>query len=238
MKNKIKNFIIFSLAFIICTAVGTVSHEYGHIGAARYFGYETKLHFASMNWHGEKEDKIRNRVEEIVKANKQAIKNNEEFPDKAEYDNLINQYQKESLWIWLGGPIQTMLTGTIGLIILFFRRNQIKEFGLKIFDWIAVFLSLFWLREIANLSMGLVVEIFSPNGKIFGGDEYVISISLGLWEGTIPILFGALGLIVSVFIVFWVVPRILRLNFILSGLFGGVCGWCIWMYWLGPVLLP
>ncbi len=32
------------------TVVGTLSHEYGHIVVAKYLGYETKLHYGSMNY--------------------------------------------------------------------------------------------------------------------------------------------------------------------------------------------
>ena len=38
------------LAFVVCTVLGTLSHEFGHIVVAKCLGYETTLHYASMNW--------------------------------------------------------------------------------------------------------------------------------------------------------------------------------------------
>ncbi len=45
-----KNFILLSLTFILFTVLGTLTHEGGHIAAAKYYGYETTLHYSSMNY--------------------------------------------------------------------------------------------------------------------------------------------------------------------------------------------
>ena len=45
----IKHLIYFSLGFVLFTIIGTVSHEYGHIIVAKSLGYETTLHYGSMN---------------------------------------------------------------------------------------------------------------------------------------------------------------------------------------------
>jgi hypothetical protein len=55
----IKSLFILTIVFILFTAIGTVSHEYGHISVAKIYGYETSLHYGSMNYYpkGYSEDK-------------------------------------------------------------------------------------------------------------------------------------------------------------------------------------
>ena len=203
MKIYFKYLLILTLTFIVFTAIGTVSHEFGHILVAKYFGYETTLHFSSMS-----------------------------------YDMGQNVSYSNSLWVAFGGPIQTMLTGLVGLLIVHYRKEHINRNGLKLIDWVAVFLSLFWLRQVFNVMMSIVIEFFYPNGSFFSGDETILSEGLNLWEGTIPVSLGLIGLLISVYIVFRIVPREIRFTFILSGLLGGTLGFIFWMRILGPVLLP
>ena len=75
----------------------------------------------------------------------------------------------------------------------FFRRKIIKHDRLSFLDWIAVFLSLFWLREVFNLTMSVLIGIFNANTDYFGGDEAIISEMLELPAGIIPIILGLCG---------------------------------------------
>ena len=109
--------------------------------------------------------------------------------------------------------------------------------GLKIIDWLAVFLSLFWLREFFNLAMSIGHEIISPNGTWFGGDEKNISQGFEIWSGTFPIILGLLGLLISIFVIFKIIPNKIRLTFILSGFIGGIIGFILWMNIIGPELI-
>ncbi|MGV6832650.1 MAG: hypothetical protein ACWA5P_13945 [bacterium] len=74
----------------------------------------------------------------------------------------------------IGGPLQTIITGIIGLII-FWRRKKINKNGLRLFDWLGVFLALFWLRQVFNLTISIFSELIKPDGSYFGGDEKKIS---------------------------------------------------------------
>ena len=230
------------------TIVGTVTHEYGHIVVAKYFGYETSLHYGSMNYYPE--GYLQDEDLEAYKALTRDYWDTEyelwpnDVKEKAtEYREILqekywNEKSDKGLFVTIGGPLQTILTGIIGLIILFLRRKSIQIKGLKLIDWLAVFLSLFWLREIFNLVHSFGAEIILPNGSWFGGDEYNISIGLNLWSGTIPTFLGVIGLLISVYIVFKIVPKNLRLTFILSGLIGGISGFILWMNIIGPKILP
>lgn len=245
---NIKSLIILTIVFILFTAIGTVSHEYGHIAVAKYFGYETSLHYGSMNYYPK--GYLQDSYLEVYKKLTKEYWNTEfeSWPDDAkekaeEYQNILekrywNEKSNKSLYVTIGGPLQTILTGMLGLIILFVRRKTIQNEGLKIIDWLAVFIGLFWLREIFNLVHSFGSEILSPNGRWFGGDEYYISKDLNLWSGTIPIILGVMGLLASIYIVFKVVPKDLRLTFIISGLIGGVSGFILWMNIIGSIVLP
>ncbi|TKS56907.1 hypothetical protein [Mesohalobacter halotolerans] len=251
IKIDIKFFLSFTLVFILFTVIGTISHEYGHIAIAKIYGYDTTLHYGSMNFHpkGYLDDPNFKALESLSEnyINVEYDSTPDEVKEKAnKYIKLLekrywdeeNEKNNKSLFISIGGPLQTILTGIIGLIILRLRKKTIQINGLKILDWLAVFLSLFWLREIFNLVHSIGEEIIFPDGKWFGGDEYFISKDLNLWPGTIPILLGMLGLLISAYIVFEVVPKKLRLTFILGGLIGGISGFILWLDIIGPKVLP
>ncbi len=231
----IKHLFFLTLAFILFTVIGTVTHELGHIIVAKSYGYETTLHYRSMNY---KNSDLIERLTEIYNENKTLIENETDFDQKAEYEKGIKKYQSSSLYITIGGPLQTILTGIVGLLIISYRRDQISKGKLRLIDWLAVFLALFWLREVFNVAMSIGREVISPNGSYFTGDEKKISYGLNLWEGTIPLVLGILGLLISIFVIFRIIPHRLRLTFITGGFLGGILGFLLWMDVLGPELLP
>ncbi len=234
MKFYINYFFYFFLSFVLFTTIGTLSHEFGHIAVAKYYGYKTSLHYGSMNY------KTNFEVELIKLYKKYKFDPNKSIPYELEkeHNKLIEKYKKESLYVSMGGPLQTMITGLFGCLLLYIRRNKQIESGFNLIDWIAVFLSLFWLRELFNLISSLAYGMMLQHGKYFGGDEYRISKKLNLWEGTIPVVLGLLGLVISLIVVFKIVPFNLRFTFIISGLIGGITGLYLWMDVFGPWLLP
>jgi len=238
MNPKIKIYrdklIILSLGFICFTIIGTLSHEYGHIFVAQKLGYTTQLHYGSMSWYGGDREETSN----IYKEYKTEIKSQMDFPKRGEWEFLKSKNVEDTLKITFGGVLQTIITGTFGLLFLIFRYRRIEKYGLKFIDWLGVFLSLFWLREIFNLLTGIASEIISPNGSFFGGDEAKISSLLNLPAGTFSIILGTIGLAVSLFVVFKIVNKELQTTFIISGLLGGVSGFVLWMIILGPKILP
>ena len=202
MNFNLNNFVLFLIGFILFTAIGTVSHEFGHIAMAEILGYNTKLYFDSMSYN---------------------------FNDQTS--------TLESFLITLGGPAQTMATGTIGLAILHYRKKTNQDKKLVLIDWIFIFLSLFWLREVFNLIMSFGSELVNPNGSYFTGDEAGLALLLNLPSGIFAILFALIGLLVGIYIVFRVIHKKDRYTFLLSGLIGGSLGFILWMQVLGPLLI-
>jgi len=141
------------------------------------------------------------------------------------------------VWFWftLGGPVLTMLTGTIGVLLTLSFRG--RDHDLTLGQWAVVFTSLFWLRQLAN---GLVISaVFIVTGSAPArADEYWIARYCGLPLWSIVIATAAIGALVLAYITFFVVPRHQRRIFLAAGLCGGVAGYLIWLKWLGPVLMP
>ena len=167
--SNIKSLLILTIGFILFTVIGTISHEYGHIIVAKSFGYETTLHYGSMNYlpKGYLEDKdviaVRDLTKDYVDIEYDSWP--KDIKEKTEeYNNILqkrywNKKSNSGLLVTVGGPLQTTLTGTIGLLILLWRRKSIYKNGLKVLDWLAIFLSLFWLREIFNLVTSIGGEL-------------------------------------------------------------------------------
>jgi hypothetical protein len=224
----------FICAFILFTAIGTVSHEFGHIIVARCLGYNTTLHSASMNYDSKSE---RLELSAIFNANREKILKGQDYPLKQEFLEKDKKFWRNDHWITLGGPLQTMLTGTVGLLILFYRKRHFNINEFVIWDWLAVFLSLFWLREIFNLLHGVLKFILKGNWGT-RDDESRISLFYNLPPITIPVILGVISLCLCAYVVLRIVPAGSRFTFIAGGLIGGMSGFVIWISWLGPMLLP
>lgn len=222
-----------SIAFIIATIIGTLSHEYGHIAVAKHLGYQTSLHYGSMNFY----NNDKKQFDEIYIKNKFSIENNTDFSEKLQFEKLEKKLTSDNLLITIGGPFQTILTGTIGLILLLFRRKKIQQNGMKIVDWLYVFLSLFWLREVFNLVTSVAGAILFRKKNYFG-DEKVIENILEIPSGSVAIPLAIIGLLISIFVIFKIIPIEKRLIFLIGGMFGGILGFILWLRILGPIILP
>lgn len=224
-------FIYLILGFILATIIGTVTHELGHIAVAKMQGYETELHYGYMNYAGKKHTQLENYYD----SNKKQI----QTPDTIEghkFRKMFNEVEYESFLITLGGPFQTMLTGTFGFLLLWFNRKKIGS-RLTGLQWTFVFLAFFWSRQIFNFIFSLATCLL--NGKFAtAGDEPRISryLEIPIWS------FGLLtAIIASLFVLtvtFVLIPKQQRFTFLCSGIIGSTLGFIFWMKIVGPVILP
>jgi hypothetical protein len=148
---------------------------------------------------------------------------------------LRSEARTEHLWCTLGGPISTVLVGTVGLIALARRRRRPgRQESLDALDWTLTITALFWSREVfVMLSHALGISA-SHRGR---SDETTIAGLLGLPLPSIPVLLGMLGLAVCITVTLRH-PRGCRLPFVLGGAAGCAVGFVAWYGWLGPHLLP
>lgn len=190
-----------------------------------------------MNW-----DKKEMRDIQIAFYEKYAyeIKHDLPFPEKTVYQDHFKKWRSDGFKVTLGGPFQTILTSILGLFILFVRRKKRAHAGFKIIDWLAVFLSLFWLRMTFNVIYGIVRSLWNGNPILTGGrsDEIRIASYLELPDWTFSVSLGLMGLAIALYVVFGVVPKDKRLTFILAGLIGGMSGYFLWLEMIGPILIP
>ena len=138
----------------------------------------------------------------------------------------------------IGGPLQTILTGIIGLCLLFANKNKIlllEKLTLKY--WVYVFLSFFWLRQTFNFVMWLIE--FLIRGRFpQRGDEVRLALYFQIPEWSIAFTTALLGLIIAVYVIFKFIPLKQRLTFILAGLIGGILGYYIWLESIGKLIMP
>lgn len=142
---------------------------------------------------------------------------------------------KQELWFILAGPLQTMLTGTTGILLLFFSARQTDR--LSVGRWVMIFISLFWLRQFANLVIWIANYIIT--GK-FGtnADEIKLSMLLNLPSLLIISATALIGLVVLTIVLYRFIPITQRLTFVLSGLLGGISGYLFWLVYFGKIIMP
>lgn len=236
--------LVVVITFILFTIVGTLTHEFGHIAVAKYFDYDTTLDYGSMNYYrnGYLEDENLKEINLFV--DKYDYNNYDNWPAevKSKVEELSLLLEKKyppikenhTIWITVGGPAQTLMTSCIGLLLLFVRRKIWKQ-AFELIDWLAVFMALFALREVFNF-VSATYSLLLYNKLNFNADEFRISRYLGLNEWVIPTITLMIGLIISCYVVFKIIPIKYRFTFIISGLMGGILGFAIWFGFLGAAL--
>ncbi|NKQ37895.1 MAG: hypothetical protein HF967_00160 [Methanosarcinales archaeon] len=185
---------LFIFPFLVI--FGTLSHELGHIIMAQILGFETILHYGSMDYY-------------INGINGEEIAN-----------------PSTNFLITIAGVLQTIITGTIGIIILKYTKHL----------WFGVYLSLFWSREVINLIMSTLNGVLYKK-SYFGGDELILSNILNLPEGTFSIILGIIGLFACLYAILKI-PLNLRLSFLLGGLISGILSYILWFSTIGLYFLP
>ena len=201
------------LLFMPMAAIGTLLHEGGHIVVAQALGYETTLYYGSMS-HSDSS------------FARQADWSNGADRDRLAWENLL---------ITVGGPAQSILTGSLGLLLLWhLRRKQRREVGSvsERWIWLATLMALFWGRQAFN---GMSA-IFRGSGKL-RGDEYKIASYFDWPFWSVLAVTGAASLVVCVLVI-RLQPSERRLHMLVGAPIGSLIGFALWYMWLGPQLLP
>lgn len=214
---------------MLFTVLGTLLHEGGHYLGARLLGLKSSINYrsSSCDWLANPS------YEKVYDFHFKNLKNKLPVPDEIkEAQAELNFAIKLVTW---GGPIQTMLTGTFGLLLLFWYKRGDSDFSWK--HWCLVFLSLFWLRPAMNLVMSLP-KLFIKGTFAEASDEVRLARLHEFHPLFFSVLFGVIGLLVLSYISFFVIPRKSLLVFWASGLIGGICGFYLWFFQVGPILMP
>ncbi len=206
--NK-KTFGLLFIGFIIFTVAGTILHELGHLIAGRLLGYKGQHISYAFTSMGYKTSTITN----------------------------TDEWSHDELLFIIGGPLQTMVSGTIGFIVLcLFCADSVRQHVLRLWQWLLIFLSLFWLRELFNFVCAVGIAIAGTYK--YTGDEFKIARQLH-WDGwCFSALLALVAFVMLLTITFRFVPVQQRYTFLLAGFIGGIAGAVVWLVLLGPVVMP
>lgn len=243
-----KLFIALLVGFVGFTVIGTLLHEMGHWWMATQCGFKASIHYnhasledlsPAFKQNDDTIQALRNQYHLVHKqADQYVLVDSIDFPQKQRYQALLRQQQRLLFPVHLGGPAQTMATGTIGVALLLMNRHWWRgKPSLKSWVWGIIFGALFWLRQLFNLTIATYSVLVGSQWST-RMDETKLALDLQLWPATISVVSGLVGLGVLVFITLRVIPSSQRLTFIGSGLVGGTLGFCLWLVWLGPQLMP
>ena len=200
-------FILLFCGFVVATTVGVLSHESGHYFMAKYLG------FTGLK----------------MRYNSTSWRPSEGTERRATH--------REGLMMIAAGPVQTVMTGTIGVALLFIFRKNYRREQLLTWQWLIVFLALFWLREISDLVREFYLVHFTRNHAL-SGDEFLLSKDMGFSPWFLNVVLGGIALIVLGLIIYRFVPALQRFTFLTAGLLGGITGAVLWLGILGPQLMP
>jgi hypothetical protein len=230
-----KLFFSIVVTFIAFTIIGTITHELGHYAAAKCLGLTPTLHYQSVTLELSNNDI---ELDKIYGLYQEDINTKRDFPAKKRYDEIMDIETHNDFIHRAAGPIQTMLTGTIGFILIFiYRKRYFQTTVLNWKQWLLIFFSLFWLREVFNTVMAIADMVITKEKKFYG-DEFILSEYLSLPPFGLPIISAIIGFIICSIVVFKFVPFAQRKIFIAAGFVGGIIGYILWMYILGPRLMP
>ncbi len=231
---KLRLFAYLFFGFILATIVGTQTHEMGHYAAAKYLGFKPVLHYGSVSY-GETPEILE--METFYDANQDKILSQESSPEKERFTNWYNDMKQKHFLITLAGPLQTVITGTLGLVLLLYRKKKIKQQGLKFIDWVLIILTFFWARQVLNFLVSIIGVLL---GKRFStrGDEPRLSMYLELPKPTVGLITASIGAAILLWITFYIIPKNKRFSFICAGITGCALGFWLWLVKLGPVILP
>jgi hypothetical protein len=228
-------FVLLVIGFIAFTIIGTVSHESGHYLVARMFGFKSSIHYNYTSLDLNQNDKLFYRLTWI--RYRDQIKAGQPFPEKDRFDRIMNGYKRMGIWFTLGGPLQTMLTGTLGLILMIiYRKRYFASKRLSFWLWLIIFTSLFWLRQTANFISEIGSGLIRGYIRSFGDESYVARhYHLPFWS--VSAITAMIGVIILAIVIFRFIPIKQRLTFITAGLFGGVSGFVFWLVVFGKIIM-
>ncbi len=211
--NNLKIF----FAFFIAAIAGTLLHECGHILAAWLGGCKSfHLGYSYMYAYN---------------------CGHQYYPPLTvlgeEYNRIL---MNKMVWQVAGGPLQTNLTGLLGIALLFrLSRRRVVD-AWKSLDLFYIVLCFFLSRNVFNTLTGLLkVKVSARKGSM--GDESKLFSHYGIdqtWGHAIILIIASALLVYVTF----VLVKKHRWQLILYGSAGSVVGGVLWLRWLGPILLP
>ena len=222
------------LGFFAASVFATIVHEYGHFFTAKYLGYEARMSYGSTSWTNQGYQDF---FDGLTRDERIKIHENKYFPRKQDYEAMIKNIRDEAFLITLGGPVLTILIGSLGLLIAFFNRKKFSGETLSFKNWLVIFIALFWLRQPVNYIFDLLVAVRQGSFPR-RNDEAVLARYLALDSWSISFVLAIIGLVLVWIVYEKFIPGQEKTTFLLAGLVGGLGGYLSWLFFLGPIFMP
>ncbi|GLU54566.1 site-2 protease family protein [Dyadobacter frigoris] len=233
--GEIDNKLLYQLilGFFIATIIATIVHEYGHFFTAKLLGYDARVSYGYTTWTN---TSYQDFFGSFTRDERIKIQTNEYFPRQQEYHDFTKRIKHETFLITLSGPLLTILIGTLGFAILCFDRKNFIADSLSPKKWFLLFIAFFWLRQPANYVLDLLSAI-SRGHYPYGNDETVLAryFAFDIWS--ISFVLALIGLVIVFIIYKKFIPDESKTTFLLAGLIGGIGGYMLWIFILGPVFM-
>lgn len=234
--GEIDNKLLYQLilGFFIGIIIATIVHEYGHFFTAKLLGYDARVSYGYTTW---KNTVYNDFVDTLTRDERIKIRTNKYFPRKDDYTAMIKRIKDENFLITLGGPLLTIIIGTIGFVVALINRKSFNGEILSQKQWVLIFTALFWLRETDNYVMDLLFTV--SRGRFpYGNDETILARYLEVDTWLISFVLALAGFIVVLIIYKRFIPDESKTTFLLAGLVGGLGGLLLWLFILGPIFMP
>jgi len=209
-----KNIFFFSIGFILISLLGAYTIELVRINTAKKIGHSARFNTVVARtefWN----DELNADFDTLL-----ADYNNdfEKLKKSAEWRVIDKDYKKANTKIEGRALIFTLTVSLIGIVLIFVRINK-NEFG--ILNWIGIFLSFLFVRYLIVNTIELIFDFkWCVEADIL--EFYNLPIKQSM------ILFEIIGLSLAIWI-FFQVPKVYRISFLLSGLIFGTISGLIWI---------
>jgi hypothetical protein len=152
-------------------------------------------------------------------------------------DSSVEYDESHGFWIAMGGAIQTIILGFIGLNVLNKRRKSVKLGKPSVSFWLYVFLSLGFISYTVNFFLWIIAygNTLSLDIKT---DEMIIATHLNIPEVLLLTFLAVFGIIISIYVFKNFIPKKSKAALLLSILLGYFLFFILWIGLLGPVLMP
>lgn len=207
--NNLRIFLFFFVAAII----GTIAHEFGHAIAGAIVGFKTSVHYAYTT-----------------------CLNCFELSNAAKTFRQLQEYEHRSILFTWGGPLQTILTGVIGIVLLLFMRRKELIDAYNVKHLFALTLSFFISRNVFN-EVFFLAKYFTSSKVSYRCDECKL---LDYYDAS-PVVGHLTILLVACVVLWWVTFSLLkkhRVQFIVWGGLGSLSGGLLWLYVIGEYMMP
>lgn len=237
-----KFFLFTTILSLLLVPIGTLTHELGHFFVAKSIGVEAKVTYKSTvllpyeNLHLTVKDEV---DRTLLPCSSERFLSSSYF-DWYELSFLLKpdtretylQYLRDLKLVTFGGPLVTIIIGSIAFTFLLIRVKTIT-LNSPISAFVLGLLSLFWLRELLTLFVSLFIKKINVNFS----DEVILAKLFNLPSLSIISFLGLISLLVFIKVITMYEKKI-RSIFILSLGVGSFLGYIIWFGILGKLILP